>query len=494
MGTVIFNQDFQQVDVVLLQKKIEGKVLCIFGDSKNNIWLSKYGLHNRIEIIFDNDESKRGSRINGVPVDKPRYIENGVIVTVLADLAHVVPQIRNLGYEEFFFLCSEEFCKEYMEQEVKYYIECGMDFVWRNDGIKYVHVIPDQKFIVPLVYIIENGFEIKEHAFLIHSFNRGNRGDEYNVWSLYKRLNESYGNIAIVDGIFSYDSNIKRRLQAIDRHLVDAIKIIIHGECLSNYVFEYLLSYKETIKKRGVLIPWSGKFGYRESSNLFIKELLRFCNTIWLDSKSDIGRKVIKDAALKAKHYYYNGLNYVQPIKLPKKVNNVKPKVLVSHSCLFYNRIAEAISVISKFKGKIEVYCIGSYGEEEAVAEAERIGNGLFGSDFHIVKKYMTYEDYVSFLNEIDVAVYAMEVGAGNTTLQILGYTGTKMFFKPGTNTYIYAKAQGYCIYDYYSIPSISLEEFKKNDTWDINYEISKNNFSFKSKTAQWQELFSFKL
>ncbi|MBE6101880.1 MAG: radical SAM protein [Selenomonas ruminantium] len=490
MHKVILNQDFKRVNESELATALEGKKLCVFGDSRNNEWIYEFGFWDKVQCIMDNDRNKWGNEKNNISIINPCYVDNSVVITVLADRVNVIPQIRCLGYNEFYFVCTQSEYEDFFKLEEKFYSEAESDFVWRNREIKYIHIIPDQKFVKPLVYILEKGFSMEEHAFLIYSFNRGNRKDEYRVWSTYARLQEKYGNIEILDGIFSLDENVNKRLLILGDCLKKCKRIIFHGEWLSDYVFGILIKYIDMIKDKGILIPWSGRFGYNECNKRYIAELLRFCDTICMDNNNDYVRTLIEKMDLKAQRYFYNGLNYSQPIGLPTKEKNTIPKVLVSHSCYSYNRIPEALSIISKFAGSIEVYCIASYGEDEVVRNVREIGFRLFGEKFHMVEKYMECEEYMMFISKMDIVVYGMEIGGGNTTLQMLCYAGAKLFFKPGTLTYESAASQGYHVYDYYSIAQLDISSFLLNEYITDNYMLSKKNFMLEDKVQQWKELF----
>lgn len=490
--TVIIDKWFNIISKEDVEYKIACRNLTIFGKSKKNTLIYNSFPDIKFTAIYDNNEELHGQYDNNIEITKPSFSSNTVIISALTDYLHLVPQLNLLGYNEYYFIWSDEYYKRI--EKAKTFIDSTKEtFIWKNNMYEHIHVFPDQKFLAPIAYMLENGSDIRKHAFLIYAFNISNYNDVYNTWSLYERLAVEYGNIAIIGNLYSVDCNYDERLKVILSNIKNCQQIIFHGEWLEDEIYKLFLPYKDQLRIKGAFIPWNGLIGKHEYSNKYIHGLLRYCKVIEMNPAGERFEEKKKDCKFDDNIFFETELDYVQPIARKERPHNEKPKILVAHSGVPYTKAKEGIIHLQKFAGKIEVYCILSYGTTEIANDILKTGKDIFGDDFYPITSYMTYEEYATFLASMDAAVWAMTDGAGVTTMYIMAYMRVALYFKKGSITELNAKECGLKSYDYFQVLSMDADDFKVNKYLDHNYNVSKNKFDINEKIKNWNKLFEIK-
>lgn len=490
--TVIIDKWFDIISKEDVANKIASSNLIIFGKSKNNNLIYNSFPDVCFSSIFDNNEEIYGQYDNDIEITKPSFYSNTVIVSALIDYLHLVPQLNLLGYQEYYFIWSDEYYKR-IEKAKMFINNTKEKFIWKSNVYEHIHVFPDQKFLAPIAYMLEHGGDIRRHAFLIYAFNISNYNDIYNTWSLYERLASEYGNIAIIGNLYSVDSDYDERLKVILKNIKMCRQIIFHGERLEDEIYKLFLPHKNLLRKKGAFLPWNGLIGKHEYSNKYIHGLLRYCKIIAINPTEKRFHEIKQDCKFDNNEFFSTKLDYVQPIARKERPHNKKPKILVAHSAVPYTKAMEGITHLQKFSGKIEVYCILSYGSTEIVSDILKIGEDIFSDDFHPITNYMPYEEYATFLAGIDAAVWAMTDGAGMTTVRIMAYMGVALFFKKGSITELYARERGLKSYDYFKVPNMDVEEFRVNKYMEYNYNAIKDKFDINKKNKEWNKLFEIR-
>ena len=485
---------FNEISASALKTVCLHKNAYIWGDSQFNKHIFEVISPELFKGIFDNNDNKWGQYSSGLQIQKFFHCENVVIVSALLDPTVLILQLRELGIEEYYICCTHKSYEKYYNIEKIFFKKSANNFVFSDKQFRYLHVIPDQKFIQPLLHVLEKGFSMEEQAFLVYSFNRTNNKDLYNIWNIYLSLDKKYNSISLIDGIGNSDELSIRRRERIENVLESCQRIIFHGEWFSKTILKICQNKLSDIKKKGILIPWSGAFGKVECNKIAINTVLRHCPLVVFNNFGQRTDEMIRDCNFSNLHVFSERISYTEPIDRVEHTTNIRPKVLVSNSCYDHNKVVESLKALISLQGQIDVYCIASYGNEEYIRYVEVEGNKLFGEDFHIIKGFMPYEEYVKFLASIDVAAMAMEVGCGMTTIRILCYVGSKLYFKKNTNTAIYADARGYKWYDIDEIKHESMEEFLRNGYQDDNYKCVKFEFDLNDKISKWHKLLEMKI
>ena len=470
------------------------KKIIIFGWSLNNHRIFQYIPKEAIMCIFDNDKTKWGTIIDGIKVEQPRNKVDEILVTAVMDYKNLIPQFKELGFDTYFFHVCEDAYEKCYQKYISFYIKNSRKFEFSKEveRCKYLHIIPDDKFFLPTVAMIEDAFDMKEHAFIIYLFNGPNINNRYGIWEKYLELSEKYGNIVIVDdawNIMGYDcnENLERALEKSK----SCEKIIFHGEWLSSPIKDFFAKEcrLRLVKEKGIWIVWSGNMGKDKENELNIKQVLKYCKVCTGLNEKEY-QHLSKIVNLENKYHFYSSTSqYSWSIDKPIEKNGRK-NVIVSHSCFRYNNIIESLKILEKYKGQIEVYAVASYGEEAYINEVMTEGKKIYGEHFHAVKEFMKYPQYVEFLNEMDVAVWGEEVAGGHTTLQILFWLKKKVYLK--TDAYMMEVERGYQPYNYYQILNESFDQLWQNEYQEKNYEVAEEVFSKEKAIQRWRELYEF--
>jgi len=485
---MFFDRNWKCVPV---ENVLQDKEIIVFGCSMRNADMFQYIPKEKVKCIFDNDETKWGTVVNGITVEQPRRMKNEILITAVMDYKNLIPQFKLLGFDTFYcYMCDETYQKYYKEY-IFFYLRNSWKYEFADtvQNCKYLHFITDDKFFTPMVEIIETAFDMKEHVFIIYSFNGANQNNRYDVWDKYLELSEKYGNIIIVDEWYN--------LKGIDNQVVlenalmktqNVEKIIFHSEWFSPTIKDFFSRDEmlEQVKEKGIWIVWSGNVGKDKESEKNIEQVLKYCNVCAALTDNEFQR-LSECVKLEIKQHFYNGLSYSRMIDRPvmRKENR---KVLLGHSCFRYNNILEAIEILEKFKEVIDVYVVTSYGDEDYIDEVMLLGNKIYGEHFHAVNEFMPYQEYVEFLNEMDVAVWGEDVAAGNTTLQILFWLNKKVYLKE--NAYKLQADKGYHTYMFSQIAEDDLDKFWENEYQEINYKIAKEVFDKEKLIQKWRELY----
>lgn len=353
---------------------------------------------------------------------------------------------------------------------------------------KYIHVMHNDKFIAPYIEFINEYFNSKEHLFLIVG---GVNKKEIPILNLE--------NVKV----YNYDKYIKVR---IIEKLVMFLwllyycflgqKIFFHS--LINYRFvPFLYRFKFLLKKSYWIIWGADLYSYLERDNTKLKKVKKYL-------KEDFVKKNFKgyitefrgDYELAQKWYgavgkYYDCFMY--PSNLYKEFL-VKPKVktfisiLVGNSADPSNNHLEIFDKLKKYKeDNIKIYCILSYGNKDYANNIEKRGKEIFSEKFYPIKDFMKYDEYLEFLSEIDIAIFAhnRQQAFGNIT-SLLSMKKT-IYLKEEVTTFIMLEKIGVRIKSFNK-----LEELEKLDekTLENNKKIIEKNFSKIELIKEWKEIF----
>ncbi len=485
-----------EISLQELKKIFEGRVCYLWGDTSNNSELFDVLPPSFYKGIFDNNNDKWGTTDRfGLKICKPQLSSNIVIVSAMGDpFSDLLPQLIELNVENFYFFRTTKLFQRYEMLEYAVQQKCVNDFIPKETKFRFIHIINDEKFVRTLFYVYSKGWNLEEHAFVINYFNRCNDRDIYNLWKLYVQYDKKYNNILVFDGVFNLKSGLQKRQECLSELLRNASKIIFQGEYIPFSISSVLKKNVDLIRKKSIFIPWCSKFGIDYKIKKNTEDYLRYCPVIVLNKFGDKRRAEIDSfCKFEAAKFIDINLSYVYPIKNPAKAQkaNSKPKVIISHSCFEYNKCIESINMLLPYKGRIEVYCIGSYGDESYIEKVRKCGNDTLGNSFHFIDYFMDDIEYSNFISQMDSAVFSMTQGAGMTTLQMLCYFGAKIFIVKNSNTDIFIKSRGYKTFDIKEIGKIAVTDFVENNIYkDNNYELARSNFDLKIQIEKWKKIF----
>ena len=328
---MIYDNTWRIVNLAQLREAVQGKRVFIFGNSRSNDKIFALALGQGVAGIFDNNPSQQGKKANGIPIVAPYYADDIVILTVLADREHLWPQLRQLGYRQWFYIPAPTSRFTQKQQKVaEFLVSTKSDFI-PHGHFRYVHIIPDQKFFRPVLYLLKHGFDIHEHLFVVCYFGESNPLDGYHLWNLYDEIACQYHNVILFDGVFGYDSLFYEREKTFRQALTVCERIILHGEQFSPFMCGYLHKRIGLLKEKGIIIPWSGTFGFNDFTKENIKQVVRHCRVINFPNDDEtfklLIQKDILDSDIKRAEFLH--VDYSVPFRRPIKKKNKLPRTFM---------------------------------------------------------------------------------------------------------------------------------------------------------------------
>lgn len=479
-------------------EEIENKKLILFGaDIKRNEQLFKEINKKDILYIFDNDENKWGTRQEGIPIVKPfRVMDDVVLISGIHDWEVLSAQVKRLGYQDIFFFLTEDAEMALGKYISKFSPSVYDNSILENQAFKYVHFISDEKFFAAVIEYIEYGLDVKEHFFVVYNMNGANRNDIYGIWDKYVELSKKYRNIYLHYyercrlNLVDWDKNREK----LDCLLEKAEKIIFHGEAVTPKIYEFLLEKVNLIKKKGVLLFWSGNVGREPYTRPIIEKVFQYVRMV--PYAYDMDKEYVLKYFPKMRNTIWlkNKVSYARLTEYTAGKKEVTKNVLIAHSPHSYTNAKETMQYLSDVKQSISIYCITSYGEKRIVEEIEALGTKFFGNRFHAVDKYMDYKEYVYFLSQMDLAVFGMEFLSGRDTLELLFWLGKKVYLKRGSEACQRMEAAGYRVNDYSTAKNEIIKGMFDNVDKERNHSVAENEFCPEKKLEQWRELYEYPL
>lgn len=458
----------------------------LWGMSTHNVELFSYINPQILSGIFDNDDNLIGKEYYGLKISKFYASEKIIIVSAVGNPLPLYSQLLNFGINDF-YLYIDDTSFSNIALQISLLNESVNHFSFNDvKKFRFLHIIEDGKFVHPVFEILKNGFNIKEHCFLIFSIGNGNFKDKYKTWHHYLNADIVNNNVCLIDGYFDVDNFHNNRIKKLFDCIISCEKIIFHGEWISSQVIDIFSKMLPYVKCKGVFIPMDGQIGKDKIFQNAIDAVLKFCPLVVtsLNKIDPFMDHNLRDL----------GISYAVPHNRLRKVVNKRKKVLISHAAARFCFIEEAMNFLSKFSDKIDVYCLSSYGDECYANECLIKGKEIFGLHYHDVRKYMPLEEYFNFINTIDIGVFAQERSCGMTGIRMMSYLGTKLYLKPNTDTSAYVSVLGIKWNDINEISNISFDDFCKNDFCEQNYQAMCATFDPDTVINNWRRLFEFNL
>lgn len=282
-----------------------------------------------------------------------------------------------------------------------------------SKNIKYIHIFlqNETKFNLPLIKYINTNSEIfnkNEHAFV----TSGRK--------VYEAAKE-FPNVI-------YDEAGKN---LINKYAPMCDWIIIHGH-LS--VVEGIRIKNKYLRKI-ILRFWGGSIGYEyKEGNPFKNVVKKVLNKLYIGKVSNfagfgIANKV--DAITirkKLPHMPMFDMTYGtgKRQEVLELVKDEKPhdgvNVLVGHNAWNHDNHIEVLKKLAKYGNEIKIYVPLSYGNENYRMKVEKYIEYNNPGNITIVKEFMPYDEYVKFLNKMDIAIFDgdMSYALGNISVLLL--------------------------------------------------------------------------
>ncbi len=181
---------------------------------------------------------------------------------------------------------------------------------------------------------------------------------------------------------------------------------------------------------------------------------------------------------------------FMYPSNLYKHINiQSKPhegiNIQVGNSADPSNNHLEIFEHLSQFKSQpIKLFTPLSYGDQNHAKEVIKTGQEMFGDQFVALTEFMPYEDYLKFLSDIDIAVFAhnRQQAMGNT-ISLIGL-GKKIFMKPNISSWDLFTEIGLKVYDINTLDLDRLTEAQKShNQMAVRTYFSEENYLKQLKT-----------
>lgn len=342
---------------------------------------------------------------------------------------------------------------------------------------KILHIAGCANFIPPYINIINESFNPEEHDFMLSSgVSSGDLSGAANINLMGK----------------SKFSKLKHYVQLIQK-MHQAEKVIVHS--LFNIKIVLILFFMPWLLKKCYWVIWGGdlyvhKLGVR-NNKWKVKELFR--RTV-IKNIGNLVTYIEGDVALArawygAKGDYHECLMYTS--NLYKKFDGSKGardviNILVGNSADPNNNHINALEKLLPFKeDNINIFVPLSYGEQGHAREVIKQGLEWFGHKFKPLTEFMSFNEYLAFLDTIDIAIFNhdRQQAMGNT-ITLLGL-GKTVYIRANTTQWQFFKDKGIVIKNVEKLSSLRSQNLSEN------VHIIKTYFSKGNYLKQLKDMFS---
>ena len=327
---------------------------------------------------------------------------------------------------------------------------------------KYVHIIwhPDLKFIPKLVKMIneESGyFNVNDHLFVTpHKRVYDALNGEYEIYLVGKEKENLINKCgAYGEWIFVHAINCSRITLALTKKEY-AKKVIWRTWGHDVRPLEYYKGWKRAV----VNIYWKA----------YLKKVREFH---MIAVANDIDLVNIENTFGKMKNCVLGYSYDPEKDKILEKYRTLKKRnhdgnirILIGHSASKWDCHIDVMKTLLKYKDEnITICLILSYaGSKEYVKEVSDFALDNYGAKVEIVDKFMGYEEYIEYLSNIDIAVFAQQHSTALSNVSWLLHFGKPIYFRKESDfakSFIRNQCQFCKIED---IEKMTFEEFVTND------------------------------
>ena len=334
---------------------------------------------------------------------------------------------------------------------------------------KILHVMILDKFLAPFIDFVDENFGRDNHHYVFITSEKYEYGltPEHKVEFLHT------------------DNDIFITLL---KYMKMAKKIILHG--LWRDKVDILLYFNQELLKKCYWVMWGGDFYFPEKQTWFrnqiIKNIRNFITLNIYDFEYVKNKYFTFGTLWKCPFYPKNLFKEISTFKV-----NQKLKILVGNSATITNRHEEIFNLLTNLENKeFEIYCPLSYGDKIYANKIIQLGKLLFKNDFHHIDTLLTPQDYLDFLETIDLAIFNhnRQQGGGNI-ISLLGL-GKTVYLNRENNMYDLFKNMNLIFYSIEDLSNGILKLIDQNAKFN-NISIVHDNYSEKESSKQWQKIFN---
>lgn len=344
-------------------------------------------------------------------------------------------------------------------------------------GKKILHVASCDKFLPPFIDFVNKHFIAKGHEFLLKSgMADGELKDSDNIHLAGK----------------SKVSKLKYYFRLIIKmHLAD--KVILHS--LLDIKIVQILFFTPWLLKKCYWMVWGADlYTYQSGTKNFKWKVKEFFRRRVISNLGHLVTYLEGDVALARKWYgakgrYHECLMYTSNLYKEHKIPENKEAIVniqIGNSADPSNNHIEVLEKLLPFKNEnICIFVPLSYGEQEYALQVIVQGRKWFGDKFKPLTEFMSFEDYLSFLGSIDIAIFnhGRQQAMGNT-ITLLGL-GKTVYIRSETTQWQLFEQKGIKVGDVGNL--IALECLFTGE----NIALTKEYFSLENYKQQLSKLFA---
>lgn len=295
---------------------------------------------------------------------------------------------------------------------------------------KYVHLVYNEKFILPFIEFMNKNFN-ENHCFIYIKPN-----------SSFK-IPLEYKNVIVV--------NSSRCLE-FDLEKVE--KIFVHS--MSRRALQLLYRKKDLLRLSYWIIWGYDVYGADNHISKYVKNNVKAVIT---NFDKTTYQKKYNDKTMIYELPFYPSI--IKKGDLDKFDKQNKDSIIIQINNSADLSTIDMLNILAKYKDEnIKICTILSYGQIEYNDEIIEIGQKLFKDKFFAVMEYLTPEKYAQHIKNIDILVLNQQRQQGVGNIRCNLYLGHKVFIRGEITTFQGFKNSGFKIFDSNKIKDINFEEF----------------------------------
>jgi dTDP-N-acetylfucosamine:lipid II N-acetylfucosaminyltransferase len=350
---------------------------------------------------------------------------------------------------------------------------------------KFIHIFPNEKFIEPFISFMGENFDTTQHLFI---YLEGKDKKDFPI----KNRKNSF----IVNNINKFIKNVFY----IRKFFIDADKIFIHG--LYKWYFVLFLSFHKKLLFKLYWIMWgSDLYQYYNRNNNILNRVFEIPRSIVIKNIGNFVTYIKGDYELAEKWYSAKGKYhecFMYPSNLYKEydlrksiiIENQAVNIQLGNSADPTNHHIEILNKLLQYKNEdIKIFVPLSYGDKEYAQSVIAKGKEFFGEKFVALTDFMSFDKYLEFLGDIDIAIFAhkRQQAMGNK-ITLLGL-GKKVYMRSDITPWQLFNDIDVKVFDVDDIEVNFIDEETKKE----NQQKIKEYFSEENYLKQLQNLFESK-
>ena len=238
-----------------------------------------------------------------------------------------------------------------------------------------------------------------------------------------------------------------------------AKKIILHG--LWRDKVQLLLYFNQDILKKCYWIMWGGDFYFPEKQSSIKKQVIKNMGHLitYINGDYELARKWYGSKGKYHKCFTYPS-NLYKEYDMKQKKYNTK-NIQIGNSADPTNNHLEILEKLKVYKDEnVRIFAPLSYGDKEYAKTVILKGKEYFEEKFVPLVDFMPLKNYLQFLGEIDIAIFAhkRQQAMGNT-ITLLGL-GKKVYLDSSTVQWNFFNQHSIKIFN---LKNINLEDLNEN-------------------------------